>query len=75
MVIATAAIRARVAGAALKVGAAQGRNAAIGLAADVLLLDIKNWENWIKIMTRRTIEREIRLGPDARGKTTEGGQP
>lgn len=75
MVVATAAIIARVAGAALKVSAAQCRDAAIGLAADVLLLDIENWENRVKIMTRSAINREIPLGLYGGSKTAEGGQP
>lgn len=45
-----AAVGAGIAGAALKFSAARGRHAAIGLAADVLLLD--DWERGIDVVGR-----------------------
>jgi hypothetical protein len=75
LIVATAAIGAGVAGATLKLSVAEGRDANIGLAADVLLLDVENRKNRVEVMTRGAIEREVRLGLAARGKTAERGQP
>jgi len=75
LIVATAAVRAGVAGAALKVSTAQGRDAAIGLAADVLLLDVEDRENRLKIMARSAVQGEVVLGLAAGDKTAESGQP
>lgn len=57
--VAAAAVRAGVVGAALNVSGTKGLNAAIGLAADVLLLDIENREHAVEAMARGAEEGEI----------------
>jgi hypothetical protein len=73
--VATAAVRAWVAGATLKISAAKGRDAAIGLAANVLFLDMKNREHRVEVVSRRAVHSEVRLGLAPRSKTAESGQP
>lgn len=77
LIVATAAIGAGVAGAALKIIAAEGCDAAISLAADVLFLDVEDREYRIEVVTRRTVQGEVGLGLGlaARDKTAESGQP
>ena len=75
LIVATAAIGAGVAGAALKIIAAEGCDAAISLAADVLFLDVEDREYRIEVVTRRTVQGEVGLGLAARDKTAESGQP
>lgn len=66
--IAMAAVRAGIAGAALKFSAARRRGATIGLTADILLFD--DWKRGVD-----AVGQWLWLGPATTSKPAIGGQP
>lgn len=71
--VATAAVGARAAGAALKLGFTEALDAAISLAADVLFFDVENWEHAVESMPR--CAEESHVGFAAEDITAKSSQP